>query len=766
MRPILRLGASFWVVVLVIVATFMGGSQCAAAVSREEVERAIREGVRYLKLAQRDDGSWADVENDARTGVTSMVTLALLTAGERPDSPKIRKALEYLRGFDPGDLHSTYAISLQTMVFAAATPAVDMLRMAKNVEWLEGAQIKPGDAQFWPGSWSYAESKRGRPGDNSNTQYALLALHAASEVGIPVKPTVWELSRRYWEGSQKRDGSWGYTPDSNNPSASMTCAGVSSLIISGLRRFQGGEFLQGDKIQECGTGGFNRNLQHGIDWLASHFQVGQNFGAGQQWKFYYLYGLERAGRLAGVRFFGPHDWYRLGAEELVHEQDKIAGCWRGALVESDPVLATSFSLLFLAKGRAPVLINKLRHGSGGDWDNDPDDIRNIVNIVSHNWKNLLTWQVVDPNIATVPELLQAPIVYFNGHRPPAFSQQARLNLREFVEQGGFIFAEACCGSRDFDAGFKQLMKEVFPEEAYKLRPLSEDHPVWRAKHMLNPNLRPLWGIEHGCRTVVIYSPTDLSCYWNQCERSPTNHEVMLAVKVGENVIDYATGREMPADKLTLREVQNFKADTPKRGALRIAKLMHAGDWNIAPQAIPNLMGTLRRPPYSFDVVVDQKDLFARDPNLVYYPLIYIHGRASLSFPKEDLEALRRHLEPGGGTLFADAACGSPAFDASFRRFVSELLPTNPLVPIPRDDNLYTTKVGADLAKVQYTKGAGGGIDYPQLEGVRINDHWAIIYSKNDIGCALERHTGIECKGYTYESALKIAGNIVIYSMLP
>ena len=149
------------------------------------------------------------------------------------------------------------------------------------------------------------------------------------------------------------------------------------------------------------------------------------------------------------------------------------------------------------------------------------------------------------------------------------------------------------------------------------------------------------------------------------------------------MIDYATGREMPADKLTLREVHNRKAEPPKRGALRIAKLMHAGDWNIARQAIPNLMDVLRRPPFSLNVVIDQKDLFARDPSLVYYPLIYIHGRASLSFPKEDLDALRSHLDPGGGTLFADAACGSAAFDASFRRFVTELLPNNPLVPIPQ-----------------------------------------------------------------------------------
>ena len=147
-------------------------------------------------------------------------------------------------------------------------------------------------------------------------------------------------------------------------------------------------------------------------------------------------------------------------------------------------------------------------------------------------------------------------------------------------------------------------------------------------------------------------------------------------------------------------------------------------------------------------------------------MIYIHGRGSISFPKEDLEALRQHIEPGGGTLFADAACGSATFDVTFRRFVAELLPNNKLEPIPRNDELYTTKVGFDLADSQYTKAAGGGRDFPQLEGVKINGHWVIIYSKNDIGCALERHTGIDCKGYTYESALKIAGNIVIYSTLP
>src|SRR5262249_47174751 len=302
--------------------------------------------------------------------------------------------------------------------------------------------------------------------------------------------------------------------------------------------------------------------------------------------------------------------------------------------------------------------------------------------VSRDWKSLLTWQVVDPSLATLQDLLQAPILFFNGHHAPDFPAAARQNLHDFVEQGGFIFADACCGEREFDRGVHQLMKEGFPEPGYELKPLGESHPVWRARHVLSPEIHPLWGIEHGCRTVVIYSPLDLSCYWNQSEHSPANPAVIKAIKVGQNVIDYATGREMPADKLVPREVRALGAEAPRRGTLRIGKLKHAGDWNIAPQAIANLMDALRKPPFRFDVG-PQKDLFPRDPGLIHYPLIYIHGRGALNFPREDLEALRRHLDLGAGTLFADAACGSTAFDATFRRFVAELLPSNPLVPIPR-----------------------------------------------------------------------------------
>ena len=135
-----------------------------------------------------------------------------------------------------------------------------------------------------------------------------------------------------------------------------------------------------------------------------------------------------------------------------------------ALIEADRTVATSFALLFLAKGRAPVLVNKLRHGPRGDWNNDPDDVRNLVAVVSRDWRNLLTWQVIDPAVASVADLLQAPIVFLTGHRIPELNALAKQNLRDYVEQGGFLLADACCSSPEFDSGFKQLVKELFPEE--------------------------------------------------------------------------------------------------------------------------------------------------------------------------------------------------------------------------------------------------------------------------------------------------------------
>src|SRR6185503_17907680 len=97
---------------------------------------------------------------------------------------------------------------------------------------------------------------------------------------------------------------------------------------------------------------------------------------------------ERAGRLSGLRFFGDHDWYREQAAYLIAMQNGVAGHWVGmGSVEDQPIAGTSMALLFLSKGMAPVMINKLKYGPrdprrktevvGNDWNRHRRDVRNL-----------------------------------------------------------------------------------------------------------------------------------------------------------------------------------------------------------------------------------------------------------------------------------------------------------------------------------------------------------------------------------------------------
>jgi hypothetical protein len=234
-----------------------------------------------------------------------------------------------------------------------------------------------------------------------------------------------------------------------------------------------------------------------------------------------------------------------------------------------------------------------------------------------------------------------------------------------------------------------------------------------------------------------------------------------AILLSIAVVALASFAEVARRRSTLKSL----AGPPPAGAFSVARLMHAADWNASRQAIPNLMDALRKPPFGLDVALGETSLVASDPSLVYYPVIYLHGRGAFCLPDEDLDAMRRHLRTGGGLLFADAACGSSAFDASFRRFAAQLFPNHPLVPIPTEDKFYTERVGFDLSRCQYNKAAGGTKDHPQMEGVKVNGQWAIIYSKFGIGCVLDRDHDGSCKGYVREDALRIGGAVFICSSL-
>ena len=396
------------------------------------------------------------------------MTLALLTAGEPPDSPQVAKALAFLRQFTPEQLRSVYAVSLQTMVFAAAEPERDQLRINLQRRLApEGADQARTTASTGPARGRYTAAKG----------------TAGRQLEHPVRPARPERGERGGRADRARGLDPGPELLGDGPSAATGAGPITPDVDrTGHRQhdlrghLQPGhhrpEALPGAgspgrrRDPELRQGGHQRRASSAAStgWRATSASA-RTSAIGQQWKYYYLYGLERAGRLTGQRFFGNHDWYREGAEELVHDQDKLLGFWQGSgLRGQDPGRRPASRCSSWPRAGRPVLINKLRHGPGGDWNNDPDDIRNLVGTVSRDWKHLLTWQVVDPAAATVEDLLQAPILYFNGHEAPEFTAEAKKDLRDYVEQGGFIMAEACCGEPRVRPGLPRADAELFPEE--------------------------------------------------------------------------------------------------------------------------------------------------------------------------------------------------------------------------------------------------------------------------------------------------------------
>ena len=51
-----------------------------------------------------------------------------------------------------------------------------------------------------------------------------------------------------------------------------------------------------------------------------------------------------------------------------------------------------------------------------------------------------------------------------------------------------------------------------------------------------------------------------------------------------------------------------------------------------------------------------------------------------------------------------------------------------------------------------------------VAGIRKDGRWVVIYSKYDMGCALENHQSSDCKGHDHASALRLGTAAVLYAL--
>jgi hypothetical protein len=528
----------------------------------------------------------------------------------------------------------------------------------------------------------------------------------------------------------------------------MTAAGVSSLYIINEQIYR--------ESNVCGGMPNDERLNRAMKWLGDNFSVTRN-PRSNSYHMYYMYALERIGVLTGQRFIGDHDWYLEGVKHLLSIQRR-EGQW------DNDTLATEFALLFIGKGREPVVMQKLAYN--GEWNTDPFDAKDLVEQASRDLKLPMTTQVITAT-AGAKAFAAAPILYMQGRSAFEFTRETRESIKLFVENGGFIFASACCASKEFNASFRAEMGTIFPEAEFERLPAS--HDIYKLRHPItNANALMIEGLNTGCRTSVLYAPHDICCGWGGCGgcKDPACVRENEARNLGVNMIAYALNFKRLRDKLEEEEIVAKKKDVPAgRGALVIGQLYHNGEWNPDPNSMTNLAQTLKEQTGSKADVVKKMVTLGTD-DLGDYPILYITGHKAFQFLPSQVQALQKYLDRGG-FLLADPCCGKSEFDVAFRKLCEQLYPDKALTQITPGHALLSQPFSIET--VQYKPAVkrmfpqvGGK---PNLETITNADgRVMILYSRFNLGCELQGHGCATCLGVMGADAYKISVNAILYAL--
>jgi hypothetical protein len=206
------------------------------------------------------------------------------------------------------------------------------------------------------------------PGDdNSNSQFAMLALWVARRHDVPVERTMALVHKRY-HLSQHGDGGWSYHTQwgkaPRNPGQvgfvfgsrpSMTCVGLLGLAMGHgsaqeRRAAAPGGAAPAKKGKEPAAALADPAIQRGLKMLGTW--VGSPTGNKQTplvMDLYALWSVERVAVLYDLKTIGGKDWYGWAAEMLLGSQ-RPDGSWQGPpFPGSQPIVDTCFALLILKR---------------------------------------------------------------------------------------------------------------------------------------------------------------------------------------------------------------------------------------------------------------------------------------------------------------------------------------------------------------------------------------------------------------------------------
>jgi len=740
-----------------------GGGK-AVAVTEESVDKAIEAGRAYLLSQARPDGSFGKGGGEKHpAGLSALAFMTLAYMGQHPNHPAMAKGLDYLLALDGktgfGD-RPGYAVPIRIMGLSyvhnkllGEKRAAVRIKMAEDLNLIFQGQTATGGWRYKLDAHDY---------DFSVSQWPILAMREANLVGIEFNTGPLLKARELYYKWQQKDGGWCYIADKTPSYGSMTAAGLASLyIINDVLDPASGCPCSGGRSRPDDSG-TERRMEAALDWLGKHFTTADNPGKdkGDNRALYWLYCVERVGIAAGYKYFGNHNWFHEGAARLLKEQQ--GGHW-GDLDD------TCFALLFLYKGRAPILFNKLKFD--GAWNSHRRDIANLTHFIERTKEEQFHWQIVDLK-SPLEELHDAPILFITPESVPQLTDAHKQKLRAFTDTGGTILFEASCGNAAVRKWFQEFAREVWPE--WPLKPLGPEHGSFMDPNPLKQ--RPeVFGISDGVRTSVFYSPEDISCYWQT--RGVAMRDYLF--KWGINLHKYATDGAPLRSKLARRgpeKTDRYKAAAragPKT-TLKIARVRHTGNWEAGANygGFKDLAAAVKAKAGITLEFTDRKGPPATEGGvtpdaLKGYDVAYFAGSGDFTLTPEEKQGLKAYVEKGGA-LWIESVTGAAPFDQAVNRMAKEmgwdlrLLPKEHPLMTGRMDGATGYNLAAGVQFRQALRIARLARQFADLYGVYAGDKMIGVYSPLDVVFSTLGLEAYQCKGYKAEDAEAVGTNLAVY----
>ncbi len=403
------------------------------------------------------------------------------------------------------------------------------------------------------------------------------------------------------------------------------------------------------------------------------------------------------------------------------------------------------------------------------------DIERLTNYANH--KLGIRYRYVTMTLKSFSwDPVELPLLYITGWTPmPRLSEAMLGKLRRYLYDGGTLVVHAQCGRKEFVDSARRELARLFPNR--QLSMLDTDSPLFRSYFRItkmqfrkddNPfkSIPPYLGVIYlGCRPAVVFSPIDLNCGWDVVNR-PIQGGILYhqrdALALGVNIVTCTLANLKYARAFATEKIYH-QQDQKTRDQLVLGQIVHGGDWDPTPHALPNLMKFIAAHT-TLNVQFKRVPVSLTEEKAFDHVVLYMTGLRDFKFTDGEVSGLRTYLA-SGGVLVADAAAGRKGFDAAFRREIRRVLPKAALGTVGLSSPLYAAPF--KIAAVDYTdavKALEPDLNAPTLEGIAIDGSLAVIYSRFSLGNGWEQIPYTYSLGYGDADALRLGVNILAYAV--